>query len=663
LNLGFYYDSLGDNDNAIDYYLKALPLKRALVDKSGESRCLTNLGEAYRCRGDKGIYAQKKEQAQQDFQASIMNNLTALTIAKQINDIDLIAKSSGNLANTYACMDNSISSIEWNIQALELAKSIGEKQTILACYSNLSNEYNKLGDEQKSLEYAELALSLESSDISSKEILYFNLAKLYSKSNPLRSFEYCLQSLEVSKKISANLVEEHLKINYVSEMSKIYDILIPVCLKLSRFEAALKYAEESKSRSQHELMAATEIIPKIEMTNEIEQLLSDEKKCLDRLQQIQMRYLETTAVEVEPDEAFKISNKLSSIYERLERFIPQYVSLRRAEPLTLDGIKQLLSSLGKNVVLIEYYLTNDNLIIFTISTSDYELHVKPIVISSDELFKYIEYFDEEVVRFRVTGKTSDRWLELSKFLIEPIAQFIPPSSTIYFVPHRVLHYIPLHALELNGEPLIVNHPVAYSSSASILNLCLHKGTDKRQTCAAYGIKPFDIEAKKIAEFFNTKPYLNEDATCKAVLENQNKDIIHLSCHGEFDLDHPHKSGIMLFDGPLTVKDLIKMHLKTELVTLSACSTGLSKYTHGNEMVGLIRAVLYAGAPSVIVSLWPVYGPSTELLMHEFYAQFTGQNDNQKCYDKVVSMQQAQIKLMEKYPHPFYWAPFILIGKL
>ena len=663
LNLGFYYDSLENNDKAIDYYLKSLPLKRAIGDKSGESRCLTNLGEAYRCRGYKEKNAQRQEQAARDFQDSIMHNLMALKIAQEIADFDLVAKSSGDLANTYACMESSHSSITWNLKVLEIATSIGEKQTILCCYSNLSNEYEKLGNEQKALEYAELALSIETNDISIKAALYFRMAQIYFKSNPLRAFNFCMLSLEESKKISAKLVEEPLKISYGSELCKIYQILVPVCLRLGKYEEALKYTEESKSRSQVELLSTTEIMPKAQVTKEISRLLIDEKKCLDRLQQIQMRYLEATAVVIEPDEVQKISDKLSAIYNRLEVLDPEYVSLRRSESLSLDGIKQLLSSLGKKTVLIEYFLTNDDLTIFTLSTIDYELHIKKIELSSDGLYNYIKAFDEEVTLFRKTGKTSERWLGLSKYLIEPVAEFIPEGSTIYFIPDRALHYIPLHALELNGVPLIINHPVAYSSSATLLKLIRKKGTNRYQTCAPFGIKPFDMEAKKVANFFRTKAYIDSEATIASVFDNQDNDIIHISCHGEFDLDNPHISGITMFDGSLTVKDILKMRLNTELVTLSACCTGLSRYTHGNEMIGFTRAVLYAGAPSVVVSLWSVYGPSTEDLMYEFYSYLTGQNIEHQCSDKAVALQQAQINLMKKYPHPFYWAPFILIGKL
>ena len=100
-----------------------------------------------------------------------------------------------------------------------------------------------------------------------------------------------------------------------------------------------------------------------------------------------------------------------------------------------------------------------------------------------------------------------------------------------------------------------------------------------------------------------------------------------------------------------------MRLNTELVTLSACETGYNQRSPGDELIGLTRAFLYAGAPSVIVTLWPVYGRSAQKLMLEFYRQLkNGAN-------KATALQKAQIKVMEtkKYSHPYFWAPFILVG--
>jgi CHAT domain-containing protein len=232
---------------------------------------------------------------------------------------------------------------------------------------------------------------------------------------------------------------------------------------------------------------------------------------------------------------------------------------------------------------------------------------------------------------------------------------------IYFVPYGWLHYIPMHALELNSEPLIKKHAILYSPSASLLQFYKNKPSPRFMNCATFGIVggqekyTFGQEALEIAHLFDSKPFL--DATKKTVLGNVNNDILHFACHGGFNYADPLSSGIELYDGVLTAKEIFNLRLTSELVTLSACETGINETKPGDELIGLTRALIYAGASSVIVSLWSVYDPSTRELMLEFYKQLkTGK-------DKAKALQQAQIKTMEKseYSNPYFWAPFILVG--
>jgi len=137
-----------------------------------------------------------------------------------------------------------------------------------------------------------------------------------------------------------------------------------------------------------------------------------------------------------------------------------------------------------------------------------------------------------------------------------------------------------------------------------------------------------------------------------------KDIIHFSCHGYFDDLDPLSSGVELHNKEkLTAREIFNMRLNAELVTLSACETGLNEIKPGGELIGLTRSLLYAGTPSVIVSLWIVDSTSTQELMLEFYRLLKNGKD------KADALKEAQIKIMEKpeYSHPYYWAPFILVG--
>jgi CHAT domain-containing protein len=183
---------------------------------------------------------------------------------------------------------------------------------------------------------------------------------------------------------------------------------------------------------------------------------------------------------------------------------------------------------------------------------------------------------------------------------------------------------------------------------------MNKGSGKLDACASFGIVTGQ-EAQEVAKLFDSELFL--DATKHTVFQNATKDILHFASHGEFNDTDPLSSGIKLYDDVLSAREIFNMTLNSELVTLSACQTGLNETKQGDELIGLTRSLIYAGAASVIVSLWSVYDPSTIELMVEFYRQLkNGKN-------KAAALQQAQIRIMQKkeYSHPYHWAPFIFVG--
>ena len=117
------------------------------------------------------------------------------------------------------------------------------------------------------------------------------------------------------------------------------------------------------------------------------------------------------------------------------------------------------------------------------------------------------------------------------------------------------------------------------------------------------------------------------------------------------------SSIRLGDGPLSVYDLYELRLSAELVTLSGCGTGLSVVVGGDEQLGLVRGLLYAGARAVLLTLWDAYDSSTADFMKAFYGRL------QEGWSKARAAQEGMRELRERYPHPFYWAPFALIGNV
>jgi CHAT domain-containing protein len=117
------------------------------------------------------------------------------------------------------------------------------------------------------------------------------------------------------------------------------------------------------------------------------------------------------------------------------------------------------------------------------------------------------------------------------------------------------------------------------------------------------------------------------------------------------------SGIRLGDGYLYLYDLYQMRIPARLVTLSGCATGMNVVAEGDELLGLQRGLFCAGASTLLLSLWDVHDETTAELMSSFYSHFTASND------MAGSLRFAMQEIRAKHPHPYYWAPFLLIGQL
>ncbi|MEK6569664.1 MAG: CHAT domain-containing protein, partial [candidate division NC10 bacterium] len=122
-------------------------------------------------------------------------------------------------------------------------------------------------------------------------------------------------------------------------------------------------------------------------------------------------------------------------------------------------------------------------------------------------------------------------------------------------------------------------------------------------------------------------------------------------------DNPLFSTLRLGDTQLSLFDLYHLRLPCELVTLSGCGPGLHGGGNGDELVGMIRGFLYAGAQTVMTPLWNAPGPSTSQLLQAFYRRV------QQASDRSEALQKAMGEVREAYPHPYYWAPFVLHGKI
>jgi CHAT domain-containing protein len=134
-------------------------------------------------------------------------------------------------------------------------------------------------------------------------------------------------------------------------------------------------------------------------------------------------------------------------------------------------------------------------------------------------------------------------------------------------------------------------------------------------------------------------------------------LLHIATHGIYRQDNPMFSAIKLGDGYLNLCDLYKLPLGAKLVTLSGCATGMNFVAAGDELIGLQRGLFSGGATSLLLSLWDVHDDSTRELMVEFYRNYI------RTDDLAGSLQRAMQQVRKTRPHPYFWAPFMLVGKI
>jgi len=350
---------------------------------------------------------------------------------------------------------------------------------------------------------------------------------------------------------------------------------------------------------------------------------------------------------------------------RKQNYEPELALLATVQPLSLSGVQILLDDDSE---LLEYYITDDRLLIWLISKNSVEVFT--VEVSAGQL-------EEMTLGFRTTielrGDIRPLSRDLYRLLVTPVEQAIT-SDKLIIVPHSILNYLPFQALQNEtGDYLIDRYSITYLPSASVMNFLPSKRRQFKGKLLALGNPATDREGFKSLPFAegevtgigNIFPgsvvRIGADATEEEFRRLAGQyDLLHLACHSELNAAYPMFSGLLLSpggdqDGELDVHEVFTLDLNAYLVVLSGCETGLGKLTSGDDLVGLSRAFIYAGTPALAASLWQVADESTGYLMTEFYR-------NLRELGRAEALRQAQLATREKYPHPFHWAPFVLIGE-
>lgn len=270
---------------------------------------------------------------------------------------------------------------------------------------------------------------------------------------------------------------------------------------------------------------------------------------------------------------------------------------------------------------------------------------------------------------------------LHRLLVAPLAEFIAPLNRLIIVPHGGLHGVPFHALSDGRGSLGGALEIAYAPSASVLDQLVRRparpGGPETRVVVGYSdemIPHAEREAREIASRLSggrlggARLITGAEATIARVTEAMHgASLVHLATHARFIASNPLASGVRLADGWLTAREIYGMRLDAAEVVLSGCDTGRSVATAGEELMGLSRAFLVAGARSLVMSLWPAHDQSTAEFMVSIYTDRYDEaagNVPEKAAGNCGMcgpIRRAWAGLRARRPHLAAWAPFVLIG--
>jgi CHAT domain-containing protein len=349
-----------------------------------------------------------------------------------------------------------------------------------------------------------------------------------------------------------------------------------------------------------------------------------------------------------------------------------------APPAALETIQRQLDPAA---VLIEYFVIEGRTIAFVIDRE--RAFVRRELAEVGEIAGRLDRLQFQIERAlqpgRIAGRRGASLLDdaraelaaLYSQLLAPLEPHLENVRRLTIVPHGVLHLVPFHALWDGARHLIERCEVHYAPSANIhhhlqrVKQASSHPTTSLVVAVADAIAPQMIEEARLVagllEIEGDRLLTGAQATVSSVSAlAPGARLLHLVAHGRFERDNPAAAGLRLADRWLTVRDIAALRLDASLVTLSGCETGMSHVHAGDELMGLLRSFLIAGARSVLASLWRVDDRSTSDFMIRFYRLWNTRAPG--GVGPAGLLREAQLSLLAEQPHPAFWAPFILVGR-
>ncbi|MBA4389389.1 MAG: hypothetical protein C0399_00405 [Syntrophus sp. (in: bacteria)] len=696
----FFY--AGDNSQAMECYEKALLFYAKVTSPVDEANTYRSMGDIYRGTGNNNRAIEMYNKALSRYYATnqpiFQGNIYRI------------------IGEMYQQKNNYEGALNMYEEALNIIGKTGSTADEGHIYQNTGDLFLITGDDDKALGQYEKSLLVyrRMEDKESEAYLLMKMASLSGKQEKVAEamalYEEALAGLE---KVRSRPAFSQMRKNYTNKVYDYYEDAVLFMLEHKENTKAFQYIEVMKARVFLDQLAKAGV----DLEKGIDKSSKEERDAIEKSLVLINKKLLEEYQKTEPEEkvlktlqtsSAEMAEKLEAVKRMIRYKNPLYASVQYPEPITLTALQKNI--LNDKEVIIEYFLSRDHLYCFVIGNKQYEVIELPI--NRANLEKKVKDFLKNIaghikgIPFAET-QAADLYMEL----VKPLEGFLE-NKTVIIIPYGVLTHLPFDALitESDGERtyMIEQYSMKYVQSATMLNMLRtqYKRRGLTDSFIGFGDPVYDYESIKegllspnmltngsylrsggsfarledseddirtIAEIFTDEKktartlqgidaneeqaktpdmeqyaYIHFAAQC---ILNKNFQAIALS-HSPESPD----------DGLLTLGEIMNSSYKANLVTLPACKTSLGEMDHGEGITGLTRAVMYAGSPAAVVSLWNVSSEGASALMAGFY-----ENMLKKGLSKEEALRLAKTDLMgdsedETFHHPFFWSGFVMYGE-
>ncbi len=639
-----YYNSVDNYDfeNAKSYYTKSLEISIEYQDSSRITILNRNIGN---------LYIKEEKRANRSFEDSIFYYLNkGLQFQTTYNQKDV--------------SDIYLNLSEYFLYKKYFKKALSNNGLAFQKITNL--EIDSYGipnlSDLEDLQNQHVILSV----INDKAAI---LLEMYDADQDILKAELALQNLQIADHLIGTIQQrsnENLsKLFWRNQASYIYLRAVKACAILNKLDLAFYFTEKNKA------FLLTESI----LENNTKSLLPDH--VITRELELKERTitLKQHTDKDSKDRLFKTTQLLERLTDSIKIAYPEYLSTKTKTQLF--SISEIQKYIDPKSIVISYIWNNDDKKEdhYVILVSKKEMIIHPID-NTEETDVHIKDFQTRISKPFENKNDKDSFQEVAHTLYtyllpKEVATTIAHYSNLIIVPDGKLQNIPFEALISSKESsryLIEEYRISYAYSMSFL---MHNASLSRNAKKSFvGFAPVTFERDNLKTLKKSEQeltaihtitqgemYINKDATKHAFLtQSQDAKIIHLATHA----DGTSNPWIAFKDENLIASELYIYKNQAELVTLSACNTTIGDIAPGEGVMSLTRGFFYAGANTVVSSLWETNDKATSEIMTSFYIYLKEGNSksealHQAKFDYITSNNLSQ-------QSPYYWAPFILIGE-